>query len=291
MKRITFLITLLFALTCQAQLLWKVSGGTLEKPSYLFGTYHLMPSAFVDSVPGLNDAIKNVDAVWVEVENSQMTAPATVMKMSKMMIAPPDSTIDALLSKDAYQIVDTVVQRYLGTFGINLDKLKTMRPAALSTQLAQLMAVRRLPDFEMNNLLDGEVERRVKALGKPAHSLETVDFQLQLLLGDPLPKQAADLLEMCKNIGEVERNFDDMHNAYATQDFDKLMLAATDPSATTPEDMERICYDRNAKWLPTLIEAAPKGSILVAVGAAHLGMEKGLISLLRHQGYTVEPVK
>lgn len=30
MKRITFLITLLFALTCQAQLLWKVSGGTLE---------------------------------------------------------------------------------------------------------------------------------------------------------------------------------------------------------------------------------------------------------------------
>ena len=89
MKRITFLITLLFALTCQAQLLWKVSGGTLEKPSYLFGTYHLMPSAFVDSVPGLNDAIKNVDAVWVEVENSQMTAPATVMKMAKMMIAPP----------------------------------------------------------------------------------------------------------------------------------------------------------------------------------------------------------
>ena len=85
---------------------------------------------------------------------------------------------------------------------------------------------RRLPDFEMNNLLDHEVELRVKALGKPAHSLETVDFQLQLLLGDPLPKQAADLLEMCKNIGEVERNFDDMHNAYATQDFDKLMLAA-----------------------------------------------------------------
>lgn len=169
-----------------------------------------------------------------------------------MMIAPPDSTIDALLSKDAYQIVDTVVQRYLGTFGINLDKLKTMRPAALSTQLAQLMAVRRLPDFEMNNLLDHEVERRVKALGKPAHSLETVDFQLQLLLGDPLPKQAADLLEMCKNIGEVERNFDDMHNAYATQDFDKLMLAATDPSATTPEDMERICYDRNENGSPRL---------------------------------------
>ena len=82
-----------------------------------------------------------------------------------------------------------------------------------------------------------------------------------------------------------------MHKAYATQDFDKLMLAATDPSATTPEDMERICYDRNEKWLPTLIEAAQKGSILVAVGAAHLGMEKGLISLLRHQGYTVEPVK
>lgn len=291
MKRFLFAIALFCTLSSQAQLLWKVSGGGLEKPSYLFGTYHLMPSSFVDSVPGLPEAIKSVDAVWVEIENEKMTSPATIQQMTQMMVAPADSSIDKLLSADGYQIIDGVVKRYLGAFGVSLDQLKTLRPAALETQFAQLMAVKRLPNMDPTKLLDGEVERRVKALGKPANSLETFDFQIQLLFGDPLSLQAASLLEMCKNIEDVEKNFDEMHNAYGAQDFEKLISVAFDPAAMSKEDAQKICYNRNVKWVPVLVDAAKKGSVLVAVGAAHLGMESGLIELLRQQGFTVEPVK
>lgn len=35
----------------------------------------------------------------------------------------------------------------------------------------------------------------------------------------------------------------------------------------------------------------PAASVLIAVGAGHLPGEKGLISLLRQKGYTVEPVE
>jgi len=35
----------------------------------------------------------------------------------------------------------------------------------------------------------------------------------------------------------------------------------------------------------------PKKSLLVAVGAAHLPGENGVIDLLRKQGYTLTPVK
>lgn len=291
MKKITFLIALIIAISCQAQLLWKVSGGGLENPSYLFGTYHLMPSTFVDSVPGLSQAIESVDAVWVEIEHEKMNSPEVMAQMSALMTAPADSSIDRLLSDDGYSMVDAVVRRYLGTFGVTLDQLKTMRPAALSLQLAQLMTMEKLPNSDFSRLLDGEVERRVKALGKPSHSLETVDYQLQLFFGAPLPKQAADLLEMCKQIDEVERNFDDIHEAYTSQDFSKLTEALCDPVSMSREDMETICFQRNEKWLPTLIDAAKKGGIIVAVGAAHLVLEKGLIELLRQQGFTVEPVK
>ena len=291
MKKITFFLVLIIAISCQAQLLWKVSGPGLEKPSYLFGTYHLMPSTFVDSVPGLNKAIESADEVWVEIENEKMKSPEVLTQMSALMTAPADSTIDRLISPDGYKIVDTVVRRYLGMFGVTLDQVKMMRPAALSLQLEQLMAMKKLPNSDFSHLLDGEVERRVKALGKPSHSLESVDFQIQLFFGSPLQKQAADLLEMCKNIDEVERNFDDIHQAYVTQDFDKLTAAITNPVTMDEEDLATVCFERNEKWLPTLIDAAKKGSIIVAVGAAHLVLERGLITLLRLQGYTVEPVK
>lgn len=290
MKRVLFLLFLVLAFTCHAQLLWKVSGGSLKKPSYLFGTYHLMPSSFVDSVPGLNDAIHHVDAAWVEIENEKMTAPSTIKEMGLWMIAPPDSAIDMILSKEGYQIVDAVVKRYLGDFGVNLDKLKMMRPAALEAQFQQLMAAKMLNGINPQKLLDSEVEKRVEALGKPVKSLETVDFQLRMLFGSPLNKQAADLLEMCKNIDNAERAFKDMHNAYASQDFSKLMIAATDPATMTADELEHWCFERNEKWLPTLIESMKKESVMVAVGAAHLGLEKGLIALLRQQGFTVEPV-
>ena len=50
-------------------------------------------------------------------------------------------------------------------------------------------------------------------------------------------------------------------------------------------------YNRNKAWaekLPTIMKAAPT---FVAVGALHLPGEKGLLKLLKSQGYTVEPVK
>lgn len=290
MKKIISLLFFLAAVMGHAQLLWKVSGGSLKEPSYLFASYHLMPGSFVDSVPGLNAAIKRVDCALVEIENEKMTAHATVKKMGEWMIAPTDSTIDVLLSKEAYQIVDAVVKRYHGDFGISLDKLKTMRPSALEAQFQQLMAIKMLGGINPNNLLDSEVERRVEALGKPVHSLETVDFQLQMLFGKPLNRQAADLLETCKNIDEVEQVFNDLHSAYTSQNFSKLMLAATNPVSMNEADMEQYCFQRNERWMPAITEAMKRGSVLVAVGAAHLGMEKGLIALLRQQGYTIEPV-
>ncbi len=45
--------------------------------------------------------------------------------------------------------------------------------------------------------------------------------------------------------------------------------------------------DRNKKWVIKLDSIMHKESVFVAVGAGHLVGDKGLISLLRKQGYTV----
>ena len=49
--------------------------------------------------------------------------------------------------------------------------------------------------------------------------------------------------------------------------------------------------NRNQAWIPKIKAMAAEKATLFAFGAGHLGGEKGLITLLRKEGYTVRPVQ
>jgi uncharacterized protein YbaP (TraB family) len=53
---------------------------------------------------------------------------------------------------------------------------------------------------------------------------------------------------------------------------------------------ELLLTRRNINWIGQLKAIMHKESVFVAVGAGHLVGEKGLINLLRKEGYTVEPL-
>ena len=58
MKRILVIIALflLAVPAANAQMLWKISGRGVEKPSYILGTHHAVPFTYCDSIPGLMKA-------------------------------------------------------------------------------------------------------------------------------------------------------------------------------------------------------------------------------------------
>ena len=74
MRRLFLSLFLAFIsiIVCNAQLLYRISHKNLEKPSYIVGTYHLAPASFVDSIPGANVALDEVDVVCGEVVTSEM---------------------------------------------------------------------------------------------------------------------------------------------------------------------------------------------------------------------------
>lgn len=49
--------------------------------------------------------------------------------------------------------------------------------------------------------------------------------------------------------------------------------------------------NRNRAWIAKINAFAAEKPTLFAFGAGHLGGEKGLIELLRKEGYTVKPLK
>ena len=54
---------------------------------------------------------------------------------------------------------------------------------------------------------------------------------------------------------------------------------------------EDLLYKRIADWFSKMEEYATEKPSFFAVGAGHLGSEKGVLALLRKQGYKITPVK
>ena len=52
-----------------------------------------------------------------------------------------------------------------------------------------------------------------------------------------------------------------------------------------------LLYHRNLNWVKKMNELLPGKSLVIAVGAGHLPGEKGVISLLRQNGYKVTPIE
>ena len=291
-KIIAFVFILIGAVSLNAQLLWKVTGNGLQKPSYLFGTHHFISGNFVDSVPGFNEVIDNIDEVYVEIQNDAMTNPEALQMMQMAMMAPADSTLDKLVSPEGLKIIDDVVKKYFGIFGIGIDKFYPMKPAAIMMQLQVIQATTSIPNFNPMNLIDKAVEKRCTDKGKKANSLETIEFQTDLLFNAPLNKQASDLLEMCKADDKMETMAKELVADYKNQNIGKILEIMSDKElgGSDAEDLKRLVFDRNHNWIPVITDAMNKGSILVSVGAGHLPGPQGVIELLQQQGYTVTPV-
>ena len=88
-KLLGILLFISIALSANAQLLWKVSGKGLEKPSYIFGTYHLSPLSIKDSIAAMPQAMSETAQVYGEVVMSEMATPAFMQSMQQQMMNIP----------------------------------------------------------------------------------------------------------------------------------------------------------------------------------------------------------
>ena len=255
MKRLTLALGLLLVATAvHAQLLWKVTGNGLGRPSYILGTHHMAPSTMIDQIKGMNEAIAGCDIVVGEVEKDSLMSPEVQARMAQAMVAPLDSTLDKVLTPADYGIVEKVFNKYFGTLGMKLKQVNNLKPSAISTQMQAMQAIKYFPNFDANSL---------------------------------------GLVEACKQDEFFQVQSAALADAYLAQDLDKLLAVMTDATmgGDSEEEMEVLIYSRNRSWAEKLKVIMPERACLVCVGAGHLPGEQGLLQLLRNAGYTVEPMQ
>ena len=291
MKKFILSIAVLFvAISSNAQILYKVNGNGAKGDSYVMGTHHLAPISIINSIEGFNNAINSVDAVYGEIEHSEMNSPTTQQKMMMLAMAPADSTLSKVFTKEQFDSIDNVLKKYSGGQA-TLAMFDPMKPSLVSQQLAILINMQVIPNFNPMQQLDTHIQEIGVQAGKEANGFETVDFQINVLFGDPISKQAEDLLESIRKEDMMKSFSFDLYNAYMAQDIEKVRKLMIDPDlGLEPEDEAKMLTNRNINWVTQLKTILPQKSVFVCVGAGHLPGENGVLNLLRQAGYTNTPV-
>ena len=293
------LLLLLAAITVQAQLLWKVSGNGLQKPSYIIGTYHLADASFTDSITGLKAALDASEQVYGEIIMADMTSPENMQKMQAAMMLPDGQTLDKLFTADEMTRINALVKSVLGVDMTNpmvAQQLGKLTPYALQVQLGVLIYLKKHPGFNPNEGFDSYFQKEAAAKGKGVGGLETFDFQINTLYKSAtMERQKQLLLCMADNLEFTEEQTENVVKAFFTQDLDgieKAMDAKLNNTCDgTPEEKETLIYSRNDNWMKQMPEIMKQKGTFFAVGAGHLPGERGLLAQLKKAGYTVEGIK
>lgn len=294
MKKITFILLFAaLALGGNAQLLWKVSGNGLKKPSYIFGTHHLAPISFIDSVAGFHQAFEQAEHVIGELVMADMMSPESMTAMQKAMLIDNDTTLRTLYTPEEYETIHTYVKENLS---IDLDMANKLKPAFINMNIAVVLAMKTFPEFNPQQQLDAYLQTLGAEKKKKIGGLETAEVQYNALFNSSsLQRQAELVLCTLNNIEHTMEQTRNLTEAYKEQNLDKLLEITKhkndDNCDPLPGEMEALIDNRNIAWAEKLPKLMAADACFVVVGAGHLPGEKGVLELLRNAGYGVEAVK
>jgi len=268
--------------TNNKSLLWEVSGNGLQKPSYIFGTMHLLCASDAQLSDPLISIIQHVDEIYFEIDLDDL---GELYNGATMGLMTGDTSLSDLLSPDDYSRVREFFEKH--GMSMEFGFLQKMQPMLIGSLVYQAI----LP-CEQTDGMEMAIMQVAHENKKEIKGLETAAFQVGILEQIPYSRQAADLMKSVDSVKEGAKQIEEMIALYKSQDIDSLLAySLKNDGGDSPEIQDKMIYQRNQNWANKFPEVSKDKQILIAVGAGHLGGEKGLLQLLKNQGYTIRPLQ
>lgn len=261
-------------------LLWEISGNGLTKASYLFGTFHLLCKDDINISDACKQAITQSDEVYLELD---MDDPSTLMQGMMLMNMKNGKKLKDLYSADAY---DRVVQYFKDSLKTSIGMFQGMKPFFLMALLYPKM----MPCDDVSGI-EQAVMSIAQEQNKEIKGLETMAMQASVFDSIPYEKQAAELLQSIDSMDKAKQYFAVMNKAYKDQQLNEIERLINDTEYGMQENQDVLLDKRNLAWVDQLKIIMKEKPVFVAVGAGHLVGERGLISLLRKDGYVLRPLE
>ena len=211
-----------------------------------------------------------------------MDDPALQSTMMKSMMFTDGKTVKDYMSAEESTLLDTYLQK---TPGMSLAALAAVKPFGLYS----FMIIRALgcqPASYDLTLMQLATKDKKEVLG-----LERVEDQMAIFDKIPMDKQVKMLVDMARKPDEAKLDLAKLIAAYKAQDLTAMMKQLKESKYQGLAGFEADLLDkRNQNWIPIIEKAAAATPTLFAFGAGHLAGDKGVVALLRKQGYTVKAV-
>ena len=307
MKKITIITALFFIaiVTANAQFIFRISGSGLEKPSFMFGSMHVLSGDLLDSIPAFLEAENQCQQLYAEIDVTDSQQKQAIQEQGQQLLMLPDGkTIADVLGEERMKMLqermkeschinlaDSASEAYLHlqpcffTFSINL--------------IIQIEALQKYPGLRNGNMMDGACIARAKARGWKVGNLDRLQKSEEQAknketLSQYIDEQTDTLMALLNNFDERKQKLlKEFEGALTMGDywtsgdytgFERFIQPETDAYPA-------VYGERNKKWLPIIIEAMKEMPTLFVFGAGHLTGPQGVVNQLREAGFVVEPVK
>lgn len=270
-------------------LLWEISGKGLKKPSYLFGTMHVSSKLAFHLADSFFLGIRNADVVALETNPESWQEDMSKYELSGngyQSYSPYGAGSFMPVPSDYLRINTLRFYKY----DKKVERALYSNPSTINNLLYRSYG-NETSDFEEDTYLDMYIYQCGKKWGKKVAGVEKYGESMKLMM-EAYKDAAKD-----RNIKERSYDNDDgyssgkLQEAYRSGNLDWLDSINKYNSFSAAFD-EKFLYRRNEIQASSIDSILRSGqSLFVGVGAAHLPGNRGVIEMLRREGYTLRPVK
>lgn len=259
-------------------LLWEVTGKNLQKPSYLFGTFHLLCEADLSIADAAAEKLKSCDQLACELDFDN---PNMMVEMQNLAGMKDGKMLEDFLGAAKFKIADSI---FTAKMGLSLKLLSGLKPMMAASMLfpSVLGCNPGSPEMTLTKLAN---EAKKDVIG-----LEKVSDQMEVFDKIPYQVQADMLYSYITETEKFKKETQEMLAIYRSANLVEMQKVMADPTYGLDKYLDLLLTNRNKNWITQMQNIMPEKATLFAVGAGHLGGNDGVISLLRKAGYTVKPL-
>jgi uncharacterized protein YbaP (TraB family) len=278
MKTGALLVSLLASFFTNSQLLYEIKSKDGQHTSYLFGTIHMMPKEQFNIDSTLTAAFNKSSMIAMEVDLNMDLAQK--IELAKETILPEGKTLRNICTDAQYQLIYTYALDSMHMSKKKFKRYSRLKPFFFSSVMLQ----ESLEDTKSYELEFGEMAKKGS---KKTMGLESIQVQMQTINTVSLEDQVRMLIDGMNQT----QGYDAMLSNYLSESIDALYIDIITESEGFPNFIENFLNKRNSQWIPVITDQIERENTFIAVGAGHLPGPKGVLELLRAQGYSLTPIR
>ena len=266
-------------------LLWKIEKKGIE-PSWVFGTMHVSDKRIKDLPNEVEAAFRRARSLSVEVIPSYSLAYRSI----RASLLEDGKSLEVLLGPELFKSLSILGRQY----GVSPRWLSRMKPSAV---MDMLMGVPAPSDDPPGRVLDAELIYQAEKRELRVYPLETVRDRVEIFGSLAEEDQIDSIRRLVDRFPDVmiDADLTRMKYLYLDRDIEAILEMQDEWESVLRPRVQRFVDRqmldvRNVKMVDRVVPRLEEGRAFVAVGAAHLPGNKGVLQLLEKAGYKVTRV-